>query len=141
LLQALGKAFNASGALDTSGTFASQGQTLAELFAAPRVVATFTLRKGVLDNVDVLRALQAPGRAGKTPFDEISGDAQLSGNRLAYRNLNLSSGRMKANGAIDISSNAELSGRIAVLVGTQTSTAARGVLNVSGTLKSPLLSP
>jgi hypothetical protein len=141
LLQALRTAFNASGTLDTSVTFASQGQKATELFAAPRVNATFTLRKGVLDNVDVLRALQSPGRAGKTPFDVISGDAQVSANRIAYRNVSLSSGRMKANGAIEVSPNAELSGRINVLVGTPDFTAARGVLNVTGTLKSPLLSP
>jgi hypothetical protein len=44
LLQGLRAAFNASGTLDTSVTFASQGQKAAELFAAPRVNATFTLR-------------------------------------------------------------------------------------------------
>ena len=122
-------------------TFASQGQSPAELFAAPRVAATFTLRKGVINNVDVLRALQSPGRGGKTPFDEITGEAQVSGNRIAYRNLALSSGRMKASGAIDVSPNAELSGRINVLVGTQTVTVTRGTLNVGGSLRNPVLTP
>jgi hypothetical protein len=141
LLQALGAAFNASGALDTSVTFTSEGQSPAELFAAPRVAATFALRKGVINNVDVLRALQSPARGGKTPFDEITGEAQASGNRIAYRNLALSSGRMKASGAVDVAPNADLSGRINVLVGTQTITVTRGTLSVGGNLRNPLLTP
>jgi len=141
VLQAFGSAFSATGALDTSLAFASQGKDPAELFAAPRVDGTFILRKGAINNVDLLRALQSPSRGGKTPFDELSGEAQGSGNRIAYRNLNLSSGRMRANGAVDISPNAELSGRINVQVGTQAVTVTRGILNVGGSLRNPVLTP
>ena len=142
LLPAFASGFSATGTLDTNVKFASQGQKPAELFAAPRLDATFTLRKGVINNVDMMRSLQSPGRAsGKTQFDEITGEAQVSGNRIAYRNLKLSSVPMKANGAIDISPHSELSGRINVLVGTQTIIVTRGTLNVGGSPSNPLLTP
>src|SRR5262249_17685032 len=142
LLPAMASAFSASGALDTNATFASEGQTPGELLAAPRVNATFTLRKGTINNVDVMRALQAPGRtSGKTQFDEITGEAQVEGNRIAYRNLRLNSAPMQASGAIDVLPNSDLSGRITVQVGTRTTTVARGTLNVGGSVRSTQLTP
>ena len=42
---------------------------------------------------------------------------------------------------IDVSPAAELSGRINVVLGTQTTNFARGTLNVGGSLKDHLLSP
>ena len=142
LLPAIGSGFSASGALDANMTFSSQGMKFVELFAAPRVTATFALRKGVINKIDVGRALQSSsGHGGKTPFDEITGEAQVAGGRTAYRNLNLNSASMKASGAIAVSPKAELSGRINVLLGTQTAIVARGTLNVSGSSMNPLLAP
>jgi uncharacterized protein involved in outer membrane biogenesis len=142
LLPAVASGFNASGALDASMTLSNESKNFVESFAAPRVAATFTLRKGVINNVDMVRALQSgSNRGGKTPFDEIRGEAQVSGNHIAYRNLNLNSAQMKASGAIDVSPKAELSGRINVLVGSQTVTVARGTLNVGGSVKNPVLNP
>ena len=77
--------FVASGTLDTSMKFTAQGQTPDELFAAPRVAATFTLQKGTLNNLDLVRAIQSTSRGGlrggKTPYNELTGDAQSAGNR------------------------------------------------------------
>src|SRR5258708_10302664 len=47
--------FNASGTLDTAFKFSAQGQTPNELFAAPRVNGNFTLQKGALNNIDLVR--------------------------------------------------------------------------------------
>jgi hypothetical protein len=111
------------------------------LFAAPRVEATFSARKGVLNNVDLLRALHSSGRGGKTPFDEIAGDLQVTGNRFSYRNITLGSSALKASGTVDVLPNSELSGRINVQVGTKTVVVTRGTLNVGGSVKNPMLRP
>ncbi len=144
VLSAFTREFIASGVLDASAKFTTQGQAPADLFAAPRVTATFTLQKGVLNNVDLVRAIQSPSRTGlrggKTQFNEITGEAQVAGNRIAYRNLRLASGPLNAAGAVDVSPAADLSGRISVQVGSQTVTVARGTLNLGGNLKGPLLS-
>ena len=77
---------------------------------------------------------------GKTPYNEIGGDAQTSGNRIAYRNLKLTAGPLTASGTLDVSPAAELAGKLSVQFGTQAVAAARGVLTVGGALKDPLLS-
>jgi uncharacterized protein involved in outer membrane biogenesis len=145
LLPVFTTAFFISGTLATDGRFTTQGQKPDELFAAPRVNAAFRLQKGIINNVDLVRALQSTSRSGqrggRTQFDEIAGDAQASGNGFAYRNLKLSSGPMHANGSIVVGRGGELSGRINVLLGTSTATVARGTLTVDGSLVDPLLSP
>jgi hypothetical protein len=114
------------------------------LFAAPRVAAAFSLTKGMLNNVDLVRAMQSAGRTpqrgGRTTFSEITGEAQASGNRISYRNLKFVSGPMNGTGAIDVSPAAELSGRLNLVLGSSAVTVARGSLQVSGQLKDPILS-
>ncbi len=145
LLPVFTGAFALSGTLDTDAKFTTQGQKPDELFATPRINAAFTLHKGVINNVDLVRAIQSAGRGtqrgGKTQFNEIMGEAQTSDNRIAYRNLKLSSGPMSANGAIDVAPAGELSGRINAVLGTSAATVARGTLTVSGSLKDPLIGP
>ena len=135
--------FVASGTLDAKVKFAAQGQTPDELFAAPRVTTSFALQKGTLNNVDLVRAIQSTSRSGlrggKTPYTEITGDAQSAGNRIAYRNLKLAAGPLNATGVLDVSPASELAGRLNVQLGTQSISIARGVLNVSGGMKDPLL--
>ena len=136
--------FTASGALETNMKFAAQGSTPDELFAAPRVTATFMLQKGTLNNIDLVRAIQAAGRGGqrggKTAYAELSGEAQAAGNRIAFRNLKLVAGPLNASGNVDVSPAAELAGRLSVQFGTQSVAVARGTLTVGGAIKDPLLS-
>jgi hypothetical protein len=137
--------YTASGTLDAGLKFTSQGQTAPELFAAPRVTATFALQKGTLNNVDLVRAIQSTSRGGlrggKTPYVEITGEAQSSANRIGYRNLRLAAGPLNATGAFDVSPASQLAGRLNVQLGTQSTSIARGALNVSGGMKEPVLSP
>jgi len=143
VLSGFGSAFDATGSLQTSGKFTSRGQKVAELFSSARITAEFTVQKGMLNNIDLVRALQSasggPQRGGKTQFNELTGDAQVAGERIAYRNLKLSSGPMNAAGAVDISPSDGLSGRINVHLGSKNVTVARGTLSVSGSLKDPQL--
>ena len=48
---------------------------------------------------------------------------------------------MNATGNIDVSVDGELSGRVSAEIGTKPVIVARGNLNVSGSVKSPLLKP
>jgi chemotaxis protein histidine kinase CheA len=136
--------FVASGALDLTAKFSSQAQTLDALFDAPQMNNTFTVKNGSINNVDLVRAIQSPSRnpqrGGKTSFGEISGEAQVSANRIAYRNLKLTSGPMNGTGTLDVGAAGELSGHLSLVLGSATVTVARGSLNVGGSLKDPQIS-
>jgi hypothetical protein len=64
-----------------------------------------------------------------------------AGGRISYRGVRISSGNVNAAGAVDVGPNGELSGRINIEVGTRTTVIARGVVNVVGTTKEPILRP
>ena len=144
LLPAFTREFQSSGTLDLEGKFSSQGATLDELFSAPTMNSTLTATRGSLNNLDLVRAIQSPSRSaqrgGRTPYNEITGEAQAAGGRIALRNLKLSSGPMNGTGAVDVAPGGELSGRLNLVLGSQAVTIAKGSLNVSGSLKDPQLS-
>ena len=122
---------------------ASERRALDDLFSAPSASSTFSVTKGTLNNLDLVRAIQsrskAPQRGGRTPYNEITGDAQAAGGRIAFRNLKLVSGPLNGSGAVDVSAGSELSGRLDLVLGSQALTVARGSLSVSGSLKDPQL--
>jgi hypothetical protein len=144
LLPAFTRNFQASGFLDLNAKFSAQGETLEGLFGAPTITSTFSASKGSLNNLDLVRAIQSPSRTpqrgGRTPYNEVSGEAQAAGGRIAFRNLKLVSGPMSGNGVLDVSAGGELSGRLSLVLGSQSVTVARGSLNVGGSLKDPQLS-
>ena len=142
LLAAFTDEFGATGSLEATAKFALAGRDARDLFAAPRLNGTFVLQKGALNNVDLVRAIQTPGRGirgGRTAFNEVAGDFRVANNTLAYRNLRLTSGPMSAGGSVEISAESKLSGRLEVALGTTGTTVARGALTVSGTVKDPFL--
>jgi hypothetical protein len=145
LLSGFTRDFTASGTLNTNMAFVLQGRSLQALFANPRVEASFNIERGVLNNVDLVRAIQSPSRdgvrGGKTNFDVLAGTVELNGDRFSYRQLRLSSGPMNATGSFELAPEGELSGRISAELGSKSIVVARGLLNVGGTLKTPLLRP
>ena len=144
LLPAFTREFQLSGILELNTKFSSQGATLDELFAAPTATSTFTSTKGSLNNIDLVRAIQSrgrlPQRGGRTPYNEITGEAQASGGRIAFRNLKLVSGPMNGSGSVDVSAASALSGRLDLVLGSQSVVVAKGTLTVGGSLKDPQLS-
>jgi hypothetical protein len=136
---------NATGTMDTAFKFYAQGKTPDDLFATPRVSGTFALQKGTLNNIDLVRGIQSTSRSGlrggRTPYTEISGDVQAVDGRIAYRNIRLAAGPLNATGGVDVTPAGQLGGRLNVQLGTPTSTIARGVLNIGGDMKAPLLGP
>jgi hypothetical protein len=109
------------------------------------VDATFNIEKGVLNNVDVVRAIQSPSRdgvrGGRTTFNSLTGSMQFAGKNYSFRQLQLASGPMQASGNVDVAANGDLSGRISAELGSKTFVVAKGTLNVTGNLKTPVLKP
>ncbi len=137
--------FSASGLLTANGSFALRGKTLGTLFDAAETEATFTVDTGELNNIDMVRAIQAPSasgtRGGKTKFDTLTGTLNFNGSRYNYRKLQLVSGPLNATGAISIGSDSALSGRINAELGSKGLVVARGGLNVVGAVRDPVLRP
>ncbi|MGH8648328.1 MAG: AsmA-like C-terminal region-containing protein, partial [Burkholderiales bacterium] len=135
--------FTASGTLTANASYSLQGTTLQNLFADPRVEASFNIEKGSINNVDIIRAIQIPSRdgvrGGKTGFNTFAGSMRLANKTYSYRQLQLSSGPMNASGNVDVEPNGNLSGRISTQLGSKTVIVARGNLVVTGSLKTPVL--
>jgi hypothetical protein len=143
LLSGFTRDFTATGTLHANVSYALQGTTLQNLFAEPSVEATFNIEKGVINNVDIVRAIQIPSRdgvrGGKTSFSTLAGSMRLANQSYSYRQLQLSSGPMNSSGSVDIAPNGDLSGRISTQLGSKTVVVARGNLSVTGNLKTPVL--
>ncbi len=134
----------ATGQLESKFRYAMASQGLAALFDSPRIDGNFSVKKGDVDGVDLVRALQSGGRGvtqgGATRFEEINGTLGLAAGRYQYRNMKLSSGLLSANGAFDVSQNKEVNGRIAVELRSQAAQI-RGNFAVEGELKAIVLRP
>jgi hypothetical protein len=48
---------------------------------------------------------------------------------------------MQASGSVDVAANGDLSGRVSAELGSKTMVVAKGTLNVTGNLKTPILKP
>ena len=133
-----------TGQLQSRFRYSLASQGLATLFDSPRIDGSFDIKKGDLDGVDLVRALQSGGRGvtqgGATRFEEISGTMALSNGRYQYRNLKLSSGLLSATGAFEVSPNKDTSGRISIELRSQAAQI-RGNYNVDGDLKAIVLRP
>jgi hypothetical protein len=135
--------FSATGTLTANITYALEGTTLQNLFADPRVEASFNIEKGAINNIDIIRAIQSPSRdgvrGGKTGFNSLAGSMRLVNRSYSFRQLQLSSGPMNASGSVDVAPDGALSGRISTQLGSKTVIVARGNLVVTGNLKTPVL--
>jgi uncharacterized protein involved in outer membrane biogenesis len=136
--------FSARGTLKANGRFSMQGTDWSAVRANPQVETSFSISRGELTNIDLVRAIQsaAPGaiRGGRTAFEDLSGVMQLGGGRVALRQLQLTSGALNENGTIDVGSQGQLSGRFsAQLAGSGGGVVARSSLGVIGTVADPNL--
>ena len=143
-METVTKDARANGQIDSRTRFRMAAPAIGELYGAPEAQSTFTLRKGNVDGVDLIRALQSQTRegvrGGKSRFDELSGTLTVSGNRYQYRNLKLSSGLLTGSGQVDILPNQDVTGRVQVQL-KSLSNQFRGNYAVIGTLKNMTLKP
>jgi uncharacterized protein involved in outer membrane biogenesis len=133
-----------TGQLQSKLRYAMSSQTLATLFDTPRIEGSFDIKRGDVDGVDLVRALQSGGRGvtqgGATRFEEITGSLNLANGRYQFRNMKLASGLLTAGGAFDVSANKDVSGRILVELRSQAAQI-RGNFIVDGDLKAIVLKP
>ncbi len=133
-----------TGQLESRLRYSMSSQTLATMFDSPKVDGTFDIKKGDLDGVDLVRALQSGGRGvtqgGATRFEEINGTLALTSGRYQYRTMKLSSGLLSAGGAFEVSPNKDVSGRITVELRSQAAQI-KGNFIVDGDLKAIALKP
>ena len=133
-----------TGQLESKLRYSMSSPALATLFDAPKIDGSFDIKKGDLDGVDLVRALQSGGRGvtqgGATRFEEISGTLALAGGRYQYRNMKLSSGLLSATGAFEVSATKDVSGRISVELRSQAAQI-KGNFAVDGELKAVVLKP
>lgn len=144
LMEVFTRDARSTGQLEAKLRYSMSSQGLTTLFDSPKVDGSFDIKKGDLDGVDLVRALQSGGRGvtqgGATRFEEISGTVALNNGRYQYRNMKLSSGLLSAAGAFDVSPNKDVSGRISVELRSQAAQI-KGSYVVDGDLKAIALRP
>jgi len=122
------------------GNYRMSGPNPAKLYESAHIEGHFDMSKGSLGSVDLSRAIQTQGgqSAGRTVFAELSADGVYDNGTVQLRNINLSAGALSAAAAVDVARSGALSGRIVADMRTQNQTM-RQVLNVSGTVKEPVV--
>jgi hypothetical protein len=136
-----------TGRLEASTTLRARAATTSALVEALQTRTTFTVRKAVLNSVDLAKAVQTVGlsRGGQTALDTLSGQLNSQGQHLQLSNLVASSGALSATGGVALSPARALSGKLAVNVagdskiGTALGGAVGVPLTVGGTLDNPEL--
>lgn len=133
---------HAEGTLDAKANVGAESPDIAGLLATPQVRATFLIREGLLGNIDLVRAINAPAKStvsgGQTRFNDFSGYLQIAKGVYQYRQLRLSMGMLSASGTVEIQPDKTLSGTVASELKSR-ATAIKVPLTVSGTLATPVL--
>ena len=143
LLAAFSDTAKVTGLASGKGRFTSQAGSVETLLDQPSLSASFAIKKGTLDGVDLVRALQAGSRGtqgGSTRFEQLSGDVTVSNGRFIYRNVELNAGILTSSGNFNISDKQRVSGRVRVDL-RSTAQRLNANLNISGSLKGVILKP
>lgn len=127
-----------SGRLEANTTLSARARQPSALLDVLQTQSKFTVRSGMLNGIDLVKAVQTVGvsRGGKTPLDTLSGQVTTRGKAIELQNLAASSGSLSATGQVSVSTTQQLNGRVNVDLG-----GAVGVpLLVSGTVDEPEVS-
>jgi hypothetical protein len=143
-MKALKADIASDGVLEAKGRYALQSTSLEGLFAGPRVEAVFTVHKGNLSGLDLVRALQSPTRdgiaGGKTKFEELAGSISTSGGRVQFNGVKMGAGALIANGQAEVSPDGEVNGRTYVEL-RSSANVVRGNFRIAGSTKGMVLKP
>jgi len=127
---------SATGLMDGNMKFSLQAPTLRRLLDAPQVSTSFTIRRGWLGGIDMVRLLRdSTNRGGRTVFEEWTGVFAVAGSNYSLRQMRLTSGPMTAAGVVDIDADSVLTGRINAQLSTGDGTAVRSSFGLGGTLQ------
>jgi len=110
--------FGVTGEIEGDASFTLRGEKLPQLTNALNLEGSFVVRKGVINNIDMVETASSGSRkgaaAGRTHFDELSGLLQADNSGQHLRQIKISAGVMSANGSVDVSPGRQLSGRLNV---------------------------
>lgn len=136
-------ALEGKGTVKAAGRYTMQAPTAAAALTNPQVEAAFSVVRGELTNIDLVRGIQSPGaaafRGGRTGFEELAGTLQVSNGRYVYRQVQLTSGPLNATASLEVSPGGELTGRLNAELASKGGIVARQVLAIGGTVKDPQL--
>jgi hypothetical protein len=134
---------SARGSARANGRFSMKAAEWAGLRASSRIEATFSIGRGELTNIDLVRAIQSPTtgslRGGRTSFDTLSGTLHSAQGQYTYRDLELVSGPLNASGTVTVAPDGRLGGRLNAELASRAGVIARSVLNLAGTVQDPRL--
>jgi hypothetical protein len=106
--------YGVEGELFGEGTFTLAGTKLSQLGDTPRLDASFAVKKGVVNGIDMVETARLGSRenlvGGRTHFDDMIGLVQLENHAIHFRQLKIVSGMLSANGSFDVSPDKQLSG-------------------------------
>ena len=131
-----------AGSLVDSGTFTGKGAYSMRALVPDRLLmnarmdGNFTIDKGSMRNVDMMRLLQGDSGGGTTPFTEMSGTVSVDPEKISLRQIRIVAGLLNAGGQAEMDSLKNLSGRLQVELRAATVQARAGV-SISGTLQDP----
>jgi hypothetical protein len=96
------------------GSFSAQSAKLAQLGDTPRVDVTFEVKKGIINGMDMVETARLSSHehlpGGRTHFDKLTGSLQLENHNRHFRQINITSGNLSANGSFDLTGSNVLSG-------------------------------
>ncbi len=139
----ISKSSRVSGQLSCSGPFSATAKEAGQLMDNLQANIQFNVKNGVLYGFDLAKAslmLIGQGKGGETKFDAFTGLLDISAKTYRFRNLNIESGLMAANGEVKINPDKSLNGKVEVEVKKSASIAAIP-LEISGTLENPKVFP
>jgi hypothetical protein len=123
-----------------TGRFSMNGSEPSQLASGGRLEGTFTVNSGVLGSFDLGRVIRTSGReyAGRTQFNELSGQATYDRGAVQLRNVSIGAGALNAGASADVAQGGALTGRIVADVkSTSGGRSATATLHLGGTIKEP----
>jgi hypothetical protein len=111
------------------------------LLASVAGEGSFGLVRGALGGMDLVEAVRrgkSPVRGGNTRYEQLNGNLRLTPDAVFFSDLVLASGLLRATGALEVSHEARLAGRLDVEM-RGSANVVRMPVAVSGTLKDPVL--
>jgi len=129
-----------TGRLEAHTTLRSEFREPGAITDALQSQTRFTVRNAVVHGIDLAQAVKTVGmnRSGETRLDTLAGNVATQGRTVQLNNLVATSGVLSANGAVTMTPNRDLSGRVTVSLTSAAAGGALGVpLTVGGTLDSP----
>lgn len=133
-----------SGNLESTIDFSMSTQTDQPLREQLKFSANYTIRNGVLKDIDLVEAAKNPSESknvtGSTAFDTLSGLVKADASGYHFEPVQIASGLLDAQGGVSVSHELALAGWLDVDVKNTVGLVSMP-MNISGTLSEPAIRP